>query len=98
MHPGQAGPLHGIDAEQVWTVLAGGAIIELGGDILDVGPGDTVIMAADLPRRIIADASLGLAAVVAAPASLRAYVIDGIGPGRDRAVPADAKVVPAWVV
>src|SRR5215469_9563384 len=29
MRPSQAGPLHAIDTEQVWTVLDGGATIEL---------------------------------------------------------------------
>jgi len=39
MRPGQAGPQHAIDTEQVWKVLAGGATIECGEVTLDVEPG-----------------------------------------------------------
>ena len=54
MRPGQTGPLHAIDTEQVWTVLAGGATVELDGEVVTVEPGDTVVMPADAPRRVTA--------------------------------------------
>jgi quercetin dioxygenase-like cupin family protein len=96
MKPGQAGPLHAIDAEQVWTVLEGGANVQLGTDTIAVGPGDTVVMPADLPRRITADPQAGLAAIVTAPAGMRAYVRGSSSPGPDSAVPDRDKLVPAW--
>jgi quercetin dioxygenase-like cupin family protein len=91
MRAGQAGPRHAIDAEQVWTVLAGAASIELDGAPVTVGPGDTVVIPADVPRRITTDPAEGLAAIVVAPAGLRAYVLDDAGRAGD-------KVVPAWTV
>ncbi len=97
MRPGQAGPLHGIDAEQVWAVLMGGASVLLGPDIVTVGPGDTIVMPADMPRRVTADAQAGLVAIVAAPASLRAYVLGSPSPGPHSPVPDHDRLVPAWV-
>ncbi|MFI7052891.1 cupin domain-containing protein [Streptosporangium canum] len=98
MRPGQAGPLHVIDAEQVWTVLDGGATAELGDEKLTVGPGDTLVIPADVPRRLSSDPATGLAAIVVAPAGMRAYVIDDTRVSADCAIPDGDKVLPAWVV
>jgi quercetin dioxygenase-like cupin family protein len=98
MRPGQAGPRHAIDTEQVWTVLDGGAAVELGGQVLTVGPGDTLILPADAPRRVSADPAAGLAAIVAAPAGSRAYTLDGTRVAPGCAAPDGDKLVPAWVV
>lgn len=97
MRPGQAGPLHAIDTEQVWTVLDGGASVELDGELLAVAPGDTLILPADAPRRITSDPA-GFAAIVAAPAGTRAYTLDGTRVGAECAVPDGDKLIPAWVV
>jgi quercetin dioxygenase-like cupin family protein len=97
MRPGQAGPLHDIDAEQVWTVLEGGAGIEAGADVATLSPGDTMVLPAHVARRITADAQGGLVAIVAAPAGMRAFFLSGTAADPE---PADAdadKVVPAWV-
>jgi quercetin dioxygenase-like cupin family protein len=94
MRPGQAGPLHAIDAEQVWSVLEGGASLLLGPDTIELRPGDTVVMAADVPRRITADPEDGVVMIGVAPAGMRAYA-PGATPD---AVTDDGKVVPAWVV
>src|SRR5260370_6498573 len=51
MRAGQSGPLHAIDTEQVWTVLDGGATVELDGQVLTLGPGYTPVLPADAPRR-----------------------------------------------
>lgn len=98
MRPGQAGPLHAIDAEQVWTVLEGGATVELGDEKLTVGPGDTLVIPADVPRRLSSDPAAGLAAIVVAPVGMRAYVVDDTRVSADCAVPDGDKVLPAWVV
>jgi quercetin dioxygenase-like cupin family protein len=97
MRPGQSGPLHAIDTEQVWTVLDGGASVELDGQVLTVAPGDTLILPADAPRRITADPQAGLAAIAAAPAGTRAYTLDGTIVGAGCAVPDGDKLIPAWV-
>jgi quercetin dioxygenase-like cupin family protein len=97
MRPGQAGPLHGIDAEQVWAVLDGGASVLLGPDTIMVGPGDTIVMPADLPRRVTADPRSGLVAIVMAPAAMRAYVLSTAEQQPPAAVADHDKLVPAWV-
>jgi quercetin dioxygenase-like cupin family protein len=98
MAPGRSGPLHGIDAEQVWTVLSGAATVDLPGGAVTVEPGDTVVIPADAPRRITSDPSAGLAAVVVAPVGMRAYPLDGTVVSPTCAVPDGDKLVPAWVV
>ena len=97
MRPGQAGPLHAIDTEQVWTVLDGGATVELDGQALTVGPGDTLILPADAPRRVSADPAAGFAAIAVAPAGTRAYTLDATRVAPGCAVPDGDKLVPAWV-
>ncbi len=97
MTPGQSGPLHGIDAEQVWTVLDGGASVEAGADTATLGPGDTIVLPADVAAPDNGAPGRGLVALVAAPASMRAYVLSGPVPGRTPAVADADKVVPGWV-
>jgi quercetin dioxygenase-like cupin family protein len=96
MKPGHAGPLHGIDVEQVWAVLAGGASIELGPETVRVDQGDTIVIPADSARRVTADPQAGLVAIVAAPAGLRAYILAGSAGPRGAVADSD-KTVPAWV-
>jgi quercetin dioxygenase-like cupin family protein len=102
MSAGQTGPLHAWDTEQVWTVLEGGASVELDGEELVVSAGDTVIMPADSPRRVTADAAAGFAAMVVVPAGARAYPIDaGMSAdiiARGCAVPDGDKLAPAWTI
>jgi quercetin dioxygenase-like cupin family protein len=98
MRPGQMGPLHGIDTEQVWTVLAGAATIELFDGTLTIAPGDTVVIPADVPRRVKADPAAGFVAIVVAPAGTRAYTLDDTKVAAKCAVPDGDKLVPAWVV
>ena len=86
MRAGQAGPPQAFDAEQVWTVLDGGATIELDGQLLAIEPGDTVVMAAGVPRQVVADPQAGLAAILTAPAGARARTPDGTDHG-----------VPPWI-
>jgi quercetin dioxygenase-like cupin family protein len=86
MKPGAAGPPHAFDAEQIWTLLDGGASIELGGETIVLAAGDTVVLPADVPRRVFARPPTGFAAIVTAPAGGCASTPDG------------TKVVPAWTV
>lgn len=97
MMPGHSGPLHGIDAVQVWTVLDGGASVEVGAESAVLAPGDTIVLPADVARRITAHEQAGLVALVAAPAAMRAYVLRGSAAGPHPAATESDKVVPAWV-
>jgi quercetin dioxygenase-like cupin family protein len=72
MAPSASGPAHTFDAEQVWTVLDGGATVELDGERHTVERGDTLVLPAGLRRRVHADAGAGFTAVVAAPAGAMA--------------------------
>jgi quercetin dioxygenase-like cupin family protein len=98
MRPGQSGPLHAIDTEQIWTVLEGRATVSLGSGTVDVAPGDTLVIPADVPRRVTADATGGFAAIVIAPAGMRAYPLDGSEVAATCAVPDGDKLLPAWVI
>ncbi|WP_020662136.1 cupin domain-containing protein [Amycolatopsis benzoatilytica] len=92
MDPGAAGPVHAFDAEQVWTVLDGGAHITLDGETSTVAAGDTVIMPADVPRQI--RTTDGLAAIVCAPATTRVHWTGAV----PACASADgAKILPGWV-
>jgi quercetin dioxygenase-like cupin family protein len=96
MVPGRSGPLHGIDVEQVWTVLGGGASIEVGPQTVSLGTGDTIVLPAGAARRITADQDAGLHAIVAAPAGMRAYMLSGDVAGPHGPAADADKVLPAW--
>lgn len=98
MPAGASGPQHAFDTEQVWTVLDGGATIELAGEPTEVAAGDTIVLPADVPRRVVADAEHGFAAIAAAPAGTLAYA-PGVGVEPGCALPAGGdRLAPAWVV
>ncbi|MEU1997850.1 cupin domain-containing protein [Nocardia gamkensis] len=79
-----AGPLHFIDAEQIWTVLAGRIDIALDGTELTAAEGDTVILPANVLRQV--RTGNGFTAIVTAPAGARAGTPDG-----------DGTIVPPWI-
>jgi quercetin dioxygenase-like cupin family protein len=85
MRPGQIGPEHAFDAEQVWTVIEGAATVELDGATHALAAGDTVVMPAGAARRVTS-APAGFAAIVSAPAGARARLADGTDKG-----------VPPWI-
>jgi len=97
MTPAQSGPLHGIDAVQVWTVLDGGASVEAGTGTATLGAGDTIVLPAGVARRITAHDEAGLVAIVAAPAAMRAYFLPGPAAGPHAPVADADKILPAWV-
>ncbi|MFB7476382.1 cupin domain-containing protein [Kitasatospora sp. NPDC056184] len=68
------GPRHAMDTEQVWTFLTGSAVVELDGEELLLGAGDTLVLPADAPRRLRSDE--GFTAVVASPAPSTAHNLD----------------------
>jgi len=98
MAPGKAGPLHAFDTEQVWTFLEGAATIDLDGRELEAGPGDTVVLPADAPRRITAPPHTGFSAVVAAHAGCLVYDPDALVDDArcDIAPQGDERLVPPW--
>ncbi|MEV4103860.1 cupin [Nonomuraea sp. NPDC049649] len=76
--PGTAGPVHAFDAESVWTWLSGSCTVQLGRERFEVAAGDTVVLPADVLRRLTADERHGFAAIVAAPAGVQVYNPDGL--------------------
>ncbi|OIJ24395.1 cupin domain-containing protein [Nocardioides luteus] len=85
MNPGQSGPLHVFDVEQVWHVLEGAATIVVGTESIELSVGDTLVIPAGAPRQIRTGAGAGF--VVSGPASGQATTPDG----------ADS-VSPPWIV
>jgi quercetin dioxygenase-like cupin family protein len=82
MAPGAVGPLHVMDGEQIWTVLAGAAAVTVDDERIDADAGDTVVLDAGRPRRIAADLEHGLTALVTGRGADTAR-----GPGREPTVP-----------
>jgi quercetin dioxygenase-like cupin family protein len=82
MAPGSRGPVHVMDAEQIWTVLAGAAAVTLDDERVDAVVGDTVVLAAGRTRQIAADPASGLTAIVTGRGADVAS-----GPGREPTVP-----------
>jgi quercetin dioxygenase-like cupin family protein len=80
MTAGQQGPAHTFDVEQLWTVVGGGADVELDGQTFAIAPGDTLVLPAGAIRRVAA-ADGGLDALVASPAGARALLTDGTDRG-----------------
>ena len=68
-----AGPMHVIDAEQVWTILDGAVTVQVAEDTATLEAGDTIVIPADAPRRLT-PGEHGFAAVVTGPAGMRAYM------------------------
>lgn len=84
MRPGQAGPHHRCDQEQVWTVLGGRATVQVAGGERNVGPGDTIVLPPEVVRRVVAGPAEGLEAIVVAGPGARVTEPDGT----DRGTPA----------
>ncbi|MQY06230.1 cupin domain-containing protein [Actinomadura macrotermitis] len=96
MHPGATGPRHLFDAEQVWTFLTGAASVELGGETLTAGPGDTLLLPADVERQITAGPD-GFTAVAACPAGALVYNPPGVaGEPCDIAPKHDERIIAPW--
>ncbi|GAA1693630.1 hypothetical protein GCM10009830_46770 [Glycomyces endophyticus] len=69
--PGTAGPLHLIDADQVWTLTAGTARVEADDAAADLAAGDTLVVPAGAARRFTPGPD-GFTALVTGPAGMRA--------------------------
>jgi quercetin dioxygenase-like cupin family protein len=72
MAPGQRGPLHVFDVEQVLTVLRGGAAITVAGATVELSERDTIALPAGAARQIAARGELE--AIVTGHSSGRARV------------------------
>lgn len=81
MRPGQAGPPHRFDAEQIYTVLDGSATIEYDDTTAHLSIGDTAVLAAGTLRQITADPGTGVVAIVTSAAGARASLADGTDRG-----------------
>jgi quercetin dioxygenase-like cupin family protein len=97
MTPGASGPRHAFDTDQVWTVLDGGARIDLADETVAVAAGDTVIMPADAQRQVFADADHGFAAIVCAPGNTRVYRRNPTAATPECATDDGDKILPNWI-
>lgn len=84
---GAAGPVHVIDVEQTWSILAGTASVAVADERVELAAGDTVVVPAGVVRRFSAGPDDGFTAIVTSDAAALATV-----PGSE----ADA-VNPPWI-
>jgi quercetin dioxygenase-like cupin family protein len=54
MTAGASGPLHVFDSEQIWTVLDGRLSVAIAGQSEVLGRGDTIVIPAELERKVSA--------------------------------------------
>ncbi|TDC08552.1 cupin [Nonomuraea longispora] len=96
--PGMVGPVHAFDAELVWTWLDGAAVVDLGDQRYEVGPGDTMVLPADVSRQMFADAERGFVSIVAAPSGAHVYNPGGVSEpdACDLAPKGTERTVPPW--
>ncbi|HEY3952402.1 MAG TPA: cupin domain-containing protein [Streptosporangiaceae bacterium] len=60
MAEGGSGPLHVFDTEQIWTVLEGELSVDIAGEAQMLGAGDTVVIPAELERKVAAKTDVRL--------------------------------------
>lgn len=84
MEPGQRGPLHSFDVEQIWTVLSGTPRIVVEGQEYSLSAGDTLRISAGAMRQVFADDAATF--VVCADGAAHASPVDG------------ESVAPHWIV
>ena len=58
MAEGAAGPAHVVDSEQIWSLVEGGALLQVGEDRWELQAGDTVVLPAGVVRQVTALRSL----------------------------------------
>ena len=80
MEPGQAGPEHAFDSEQVWTVVAGTARFAVEGVESRLVAGETIVLPAGVTRRIRADGEFEALVAGCAGARVSAAGHDGTIP------------------
>jgi mannose-6-phosphate isomerase-like protein (cupin superfamily) len=81
------GPLHVIDAEQIWTFLTGGADVDIAEERVSVGPGDTLVIPGGVDRQVLGHDETGFSAIVTSAPGARARVAGADGEG----------IVPPWI-
>jgi quercetin dioxygenase-like cupin family protein len=85
MEPGQQGPRHVFDLEQVWHVLSGEVDFSVGGETLRLRAGDVLVLPGGAERQVTA--VTGTEIIACGPGAARATVV-----GEDQ-----ARGTPAWI-
>ncbi|OPC83751.1 hypothetical protein B4N89_24935 [Embleya scabrispora] len=74
MPPAVSGPLHAIDTEQIWTVIAGALTVTIDNDQSTATAGDTLILPANTPRQLHSHPESGFSAIATSPTPSHAYI------------------------
>jgi quercetin dioxygenase-like cupin family protein len=77
MDPGQRGPEHTFDTDQVWTVIDGQMEALSEGSTERLGTGDAVVFSAGEPRQIACAGDEAVRAIVVCAAGARASTLAG---------------------
>lgn len=93
MPPAISGPLHVIDTEQIWTIIAGALTITIDSEQFAATTGDTLILPANTPRQLHSHPESGFSAIATSPAHSHAYV-PTTDPDSDSESP---QITPPWI-
>ena len=75
--PHEPGPLHSVDREEIFVALSGRAEVTLGGELHELGPGDTLIVPAGHAFSLRATGADPFEALALAPVGVRAKLAEG---------------------
>ena len=75
--PGTSSPPHELTREEVFVVLAGRAVVQLGGQRLEAGAGDAIVVPPDTPFALANAADEPFRALVCLPVGGQARMADG---------------------
>jgi quercetin dioxygenase-like cupin family protein len=77
VEPGSSGAPHSVDREEIFVALSGRAVATLGGERLEISPGDTLIVPAGIEFSLASEEGEGFEAMCVAPAGVRACMSRG---------------------
>ena len=77
LRPGASSPVHSLETDEVFIALRGQAEFHLDGQVLSVGAGDGLTVAAGTSFRIVVTSAEGFEAAACVPAGSRARIGDG---------------------
>lgn len=77
VEPGSPGAAHWVDREEIFVALSGRALVTLGGERIEISPGDTLVVPPGVEFGLASACAEGFEALCVAPAGVRACMPRG---------------------